>query len=222
MLTNNYAALADLLFDLGAIKFGAFTLKLDETHPEAPPSPIFLNLRTPDNPKPGPLTPEALKLAADLMYALLHLQGIGFSCLAGVPRAGDPFADSLMSCLYSWPVTQLRLGKTESAERRQVIGIQNGAYEPGDVVLVVDDLITHAGTKLEAIRALEADGLVVQDVIVLVNRQQGGLQQLEAAGYRLYSVFLLSDLLEYYQLTGRITKAKVAEVMSYIKSNQAN
>ena len=60
--------LADELFDLGAIQFGNFKLKLHEKNPNAPLSPIYLNLRTPDNPKPGNLTLKIVAQIGRLMY----------------------------------------------------------------------------------------------------------------------------------------------------------
>lgn len=59
--------LALKLFDIGAVQFGEFKLKLHEKNPDAPLSPIFFNFRTPDNPKPGPLTDEVLDLVGKVV-----------------------------------------------------------------------------------------------------------------------------------------------------------
>ena len=66
-LTGDHAKLAQLLFKVGAIKFGAFKLKLHEKDPDAPLSPIYLNLRTDRHPEnPGPLTDEMMNLIGSL------------------------------------------------------------------------------------------------------------------------------------------------------------
>lgn len=84
------------------------------------------------------------------------------------------------------------------------------------MVLLIDDLITKADSKLEAIRVLESHGLVVKDVMVLVDREQGGVQQLEAAGYRVHVAFKLSTLLKYYLESGRMSQETYHEIMEYL------
>ena len=73
-----------------------FILKLHEKS-DAPLSPIFLNLRTPDNPKPGPLTPEIVNLAASCMQALELEKRLTFDAIVGVPQAGELFATAFSS-----------------------------------------------------------------------------------------------------------------------------
>lgn len=216
--------LADMLFELGAIKFGAFRLKLHETQPDAPLSPIYLMLRTKDHPKnPGPLTFEAMELIGDLFGQVLSTSGAAeYRRYVGIPNAGEPFADQIgriWDGMYN-PPTRLRLKKTEQDRRRRISDSVEGEYEPGGVVLVVDDLITQADSKLEAIRTLEAKGLVVKDVLVLVDRMQGGREQLEEVGYRLHSVFTLERLLLRYVDTGVIDASKADEVRQYLAANR--
>jgi orotate phosphoribosyltransferase len=88
--------------------------------------------------------------------------------------------------------------------------------------LLFDDLITQADSKIEAIDVLEAWQIVISGIVVLVDRMQGGREQLEAAGYRLYSVFTLSQLLEHYVSRGFLAQAKADEVLAYVTSNRAN
>src|SRR5262249_37672449 len=63
-----------------------------------------------------------------------------------------------------------------------------GAFQPGERVVVIDDIITDGASKLEAIEPLEAAGLVVEDLVVLIDREQGGRERLAAKGYRLHAV----------------------------------
>lgn len=210
-LSATQKALADRLFAVGAVKFGQFKLKLHEQHPEAPLSPIFFNLRTPDNPKTGPLDAELVRSIAAEMAALVGYSG-GWKCVAGVPRAGDPFAKVLAEIFHC---SQLKMGKAETAERRQVAELIGGLYHIGDLVLLVDDLITSADSKLEAIAVLERYGLLVPEVIVLIDRQQGGRQQLMAKGIRLRTIFAVSDLVDHYVSTGAITSEQATAVRDY-------
>jgi orotate phosphoribosyltransferase len=217
VLEGQKAQLADSLFDVGAIKFGAFKVKLHETQPDAPLSPIYLNLRTPDNPKPGPLTPEILDQAARLM---IDAAGVFPAHIAGVPHAGDPFADAFVRVAGD-RVTVLRMGKEESGGVRRVTGVIGAKPVSGTEVLVVDDLVTQAHSKFEAIHALEGDGLKVRGLVVLVDRQQGGRQQIEAEGYGFYCVYTLPELLEHYADAGRVEQATVDAVLEYTKAASA-
>lgn len=221
-LTGKKGRVADLLFELGAIKFGAFKLKLHEKQPEAPLSPIYLNLRTDQHPKnPGPLTQEVMHLVGDLFA---EIKGIAAPCYADIPEAGAPFGDQWQRVTAGWPQgpNRLHLFKEEMPDgTRHITKRVEGEFQEHQTCLVIDELITHADSKLEAIRALEAAGLVVVDVLVLVDRMQGGSRQLQAAGYILHAVLTLDELLDHYLERGFIDSSKAEEVRQYIAANQA-
>lgn len=214
--------LARELFDIGAVKFGAFKLKLHETQPNAPLSPIYLNLRTAKNPKPGPLSPKVLDQIGLNLYRLSDDRALNFTHVVGVPRAGDPFAEALAEMAERMSgkfFRVLRLNKDEEKDKRQVGNQITGLYRQGDRVLVVDDLVTKADSKLETISALEKADLNVVGVVVLVDREQGGVRQLREAGYTLVTVFTLSELLDYYLEISYIDKLKRQEVLDYLAVN---
>lgn len=213
-LTNPRKRLLDSLFARGAVKFGEFKLKLHEKNPSAPLSPIYITLRLPDN--GGPLTSEDVWEIGQEMSRLVREMGLDFDLVAGIPRAGEPFAN-VVSQLSCKPL--LRFHKREEGGQRRIDSGVEGDYYSGQTVLLVDDLITKADTKKEAIAACESAGLIVCGVVVLVDRQQGGAEELEREGYPVYSVFALEALLKYYLGAGRIDQAKYNEVVAYIKQS---
>jgi orotate phosphoribosyltransferase len=77
-------------------------------------------------------------------------------------------------------------------------------------------VVTHADSKLEAIRVLEGNGLVVRDVAVLVDREQGGPAQLAAAGYTLHAALRLSQLLDRWRAAGGLDDATYTRVRDYM------
>jgi len=198
-----------------------FRLKLHEKQPDAPLSPYFLNLRTPENPKPGPLTPDIIGVAAGLMLDIVQQLGLEYQCIAGVPNAGDPFAEAIVALHSPGTVSLIKLGKAEGAEGRQVIGIISGEFKRGDACLVVDDLITQANSKLEALRALDEAGLRVMQVVVLVDREQGGAVQLADHGIDLLAAYQLSTLFELYRQQGLMPEEIFAEAMAYLQQEKA-
>ncbi len=89
-LTQTQEQVADRIHDRGAIKFGAFKLKLHEKNPDAPLSPIYLTLRIPEN--GGPLTDDDVEVIGQELYAMVQREGVIFDLVVGIPRAGEPFA----------------------------------------------------------------------------------------------------------------------------------
>ncbi len=216
MLIDSQKRLADKIFELGAIKFGAFKLKLHEKNPDAPLSPIYITLRRPPD---GPLTDEAVEMIGQELWAAAigKIGTVKFGLVAGIPRAGEPFAE-VISRMEDKPL--LKLGKKVEGDRRKIDSIVSGEYSPGQRVLLVDDLITQADTKKEAIGVVEGAGLGVAGIVVLIDRQQGGSEELTNAGYKFGIPFSLPELLDYYVSVDKITQAKRDEVMTYIAANR--
>ena len=206
--------LADRIHDRGAIKFGAFKLKLHEKKPDAPLSPIYITLRRPPD---GPLTDDDVEAIGQELFDMVKSEGVEFDLIAGIPRAGEPFA-KVISRLSGRP--ELKLGKKVEGDRRKIDSVIEGEYLPGQRVLLIDDLITQADTKKEAIGVCEGVKLVVAGVAVLVDREQGGSDELKEAGYNLLAVLPLSVLLDHYVGVSKITQAKCDEVMAYIAANR--
>jgi orotate phosphoribosyltransferase len=71
-----------------------------------------------------------------------------------------------------------------------------GAYEAGDRVCVIEDVVTTAGALVEAVDALREAGLTVQTAICVVDREQGGHEALGGQGVELQPIFRVSELLE--------------------------
>lgn len=213
------------LHRLGAFKDSAtspgglgYRLKLHERYPDAPLSPFYLNLRTPRNPKPGPLTPPLVHMIGMCLFAEAKRLTLRYDHVAGIPHAGDPFAEAFTSCAPpELRLNRLQLRKQERDGRRVVSGILEGGFAPGERVLLIDDLVTGADSKYEAIRTLREDcGLVVQDILVVLDRGQGGTRQLAQDGYRVHALFSLADLLDLYRDRGLMSPGVYADIQAYL------
>ena len=215
MITGVKVIIAYAIFESGAIKFGGFKLKLHEKNPKAPLSPIYLNLRVMEN--DGPLLPSQVNMIGYKMYSLLKQKGVSYDLVAGIPKAGDPFAEAIC---YDSKTPLLRLNKKVENGVRRIDSIIEGAYNFGQRVLLVDDLITQADTKKEAIAVCEKAGLIVAGLVVIVDREQGGSEELKTEGYNVYSLFTLSELLDFYVSREMIPSLTRDEVLSYIKYNR--
>lgn len=216
-----YKDVADMIFTRGAFKFGAFKLKLHEKNPDAPLSPFYLNLRTKDNPtNPGPLIDQDCDLIASALWWLAMENCPDFQAVAGIPYAGDPIIAALERLVPEPRYFRIiKLLKVVGAGKRQIVPLPGFDYHRGEKVLIFDDLVTRADSKIEAIRAVEASGSVVNDLIVLVDREQGGKSQLSAAGYSLISCFTITDLLHYYWQINQISNRQYQDCIMYIHNN---
>lgn len=217
-------ALAEKLYDWGVVEFKYTKLKLHEQNPDAPLSPIYLNLRTPDNPKPGPLTPERVEEIARYFFWRSRMLKIPCDFVAGIPRAGDPFAWEycrIYNTAFPYPIHQLRLIKEETASGRRISSVETqlGNFRKGGDVLLLDDLVTRADSKLEAIGVLESRSFTVRHILVVIDRSQGGQAGLKKKGFSLHSIFHLSWLIEHYWKARAIDQAKYEEVKAYLQAN---
>lgn len=189
--------LAARLHDIGAVKFGTFTLKSGLT------SPVYIDLRLLMS------DAELLRVAARAYAAVMT--GLAYDRIAAIPYGGVPIGAAVA----------LETGRPMIYPRKEVkehgTGLTvEGVFQAGETALVLDDLISSGGSKLEAIAPLEAAGLVVRDVVVLVDREGGGAEELAAEGYRLHSFTTLAAIARALASLGRIDDAQLDVVERYL------
>ena len=189
--------LAQALYDGGCVKFGTFELKSGLT------SPIYIDLRLLVS--QPPLLRRVAQALAD------RAQELTFDRIAGIPYAALPIGVA-MALELNRPMIYPRREVKQHGTRRAI----EGAFEAGETALLVDDLITRGGSKLEAIETLQAAHLVVRDVLVLIDREQGGAADLAEQGYSLHAVLPLTGLLEELAASDRINDAQHDEVLTYL------
>jgi len=204
MISDQKLKLAGQLLKIGAIKFGNFRLKLHEKNPDAPLSPIYIDLRLLRS------FPDVIDSAVEV-YRQLSADFI-FDIYADVPTAATPIV-AILSHVTRVPMISPR----KDEKKHGTAGPIDGVFTPGQKVLLVDDLITNAGSKLETISVLEDNRLIVSGVIVLVDREQGGVPELERNGYACRAAFRLIELLEFYSSTGLISRDDYRRTMDYLQ-----
>ena len=163
-LENEKSELSRILHKIGAIKFGTFKLTSGRI------SPYYIDLRI------VPSFPEAFQRVGDIYVKLIEteLGTRNFERIAGIPTAGMPFA-SLVAYLMKKPFLYIRPKAKMHGRERRIEGI----IMPGDRVLLVDDLITTGLSLRKAAKAIRAEGGVVSDASVLLDREEGGKERLK-------------------------------------------
>lgn len=196
------------LQEIGCVKFGQFKLKSGLM------SPIYIDLRL------LVTHPQVLKQAAQAMAGLINMElrtrnsELAFDRLAAIPYAGLPIGVAV-ALETNKPLIYPR----KEAKDYGTAKLIEGEYNAGETVLMVDDLITKGTAKLEALKPLTDAGLIVKDILVLIDREQGGAAELAQRGVALHAVFTLSQMLDELVAAGKLAPAQREEVLTWIKAN---
>lgn len=195
--TSDIQQLAAELFHLGAVKFGSFTLA------SGIQSPIYVDLRL-------LVSKPALLARAAQAYAAI-LADIDCERIAGVPYAALPIGTAV-AIAADKPLIYPR----KEAKSHGLGKLIEGAWQAGERVVVIEDLITSGGSTIETAEQLRAAGLVVEHVIVLIDREQGGVAKLAQAGIQAHSVFKLTAVLDALAAQGLLDPQKHQEVLTFL------
>jgi len=191
------STLSDGLLSAGCIKFGEFTLK------SGLKSPIYIDLRQ-------IITyPKLLEQVAQAYLPILST--LQFSRIAGLPYAAIPIATAI-SLAGNYPMIYPRKEVKSYGTKAEI----EGEYHAGETVVVIDDLATTGGSKFEAIEKLTGVGLVVKDVVVLIDRQSGAKESLAQAGYSLHAVLTITQMLDHWENTGKVEKDRIEETRKFL------
>ena len=191
------SALADSLLEAGCIKFGEFTLK------SGLKSPIYIDLRQIIS------KPKLLKRVASAYLPVLR--SLPFTRIAGLPYAAIPIATAI-SLQGNYPMIYPRKEVKSYGTKAEI----EGEYHAGETVAVIDDLATTGGSKFEAIEKLTGAGLVVRDIVVLVDRESGAKESLSKAGFDLHAVLKITQLLDHWQAAGKVEKNKIESTRKFL------
>ncbi|CAG0905133.1 unnamed protein product [Cyprideis torosa] len=187
-------------FPLGIIQFGRFTLK------SGLESPFYVDLRSLAS------SPELLKTLSNRL--LEKLGDVGFDLICGVPYAALPMATT-MSLESGVPLIIKRKENKGYGTKK----ILEGIYKQGQKCLLVDDVITSGLSLMETLWEIEKEGLVVKDICVVLDRAQGGVENLKEKGYNVHSLFNIHEVLDILLKHGHLDQEKADEVRDFVNRN---
>jgi len=189
-----------ILLRTGSLKFGTFKLSSGIL------SPYYVDLRL------IPSDPKAFRRAIDFYSSILTEDVLRRAHrLAGVPTAGIAYAAALAFSLGK-PFLYVRRDPKGHGRGRRVEGI----LLPGDKVLVLDDVITTGMNIVDAVMAIRAEGGVVEDAAVLLDREQGGEANLRKAGVKLHSFATIRRIADGLLARGTIDEEQFKEIVTQI------
>jgi uridine monophosphate synthetase len=171
----NKAQMIGKLHQIGAIKYGDFTLK------SGAKSSIYVDLRVLVS------YPQILNEIANALWQ--QTSHLSFDHLCGVPYTALPIA-TCISIANNKPML-MRRKEAKAYGTKQMI---EGHYQPEQSCLIIEDVITSGSSVLETTKDLTDVGLKPKYVAVVLDREQGGKQALEQAGYQVFNLLTLSEL----------------------------
>lgn len=141
------------------------------------------------------MSPDGLALIGPL--GLAHISAVGWNpdSIGGLTLGADPisYAISYASATTARPLRAFTVRK--EAKAHGTGKLVEGPFRDGDRVVVIEDVVTTGGSALRAATAIAAAGGIILGVLALVDREEGGREALEAAGYAVRSLARARDIL---------------------------
>ncbi len=182
------------LFDIGAIQLGKFKLHSGRT------SRLYLDLRLLVS------YPHVLRLAT---AAYQHIaQNLSFDLLAAPPLAGLPIGTSLCLAMDKPLIYPRKTAKSYGTGKSI-----EGHWQVGQSAIVIDDVITSGDSILQAIVTLKTAGLQITDAVVLIDREEGGIKNMQEQGYNAMAAMTISQVMAVLERRERITAKERAKVL---------
>lgn len=200
--------LAQALYDLGGVQFGSFDLG-----PTAGESPIYINPRVLIS-EPAMLRRVARLIHTEIQadHARRRPRLASFRAVAGVPMGGLHIATAY-ALESDTPLIYLRPALATDGSSGPSI---EGRIVAGQSALIIDDLMTGGSSILSTAQQLEESGMMVRDAIVLIDREQGGVERLHDHGCRVTPILRLKTMLNYYHAAQIINDAQFERCMTYL------
>lgn len=136
--------------------------------------------------------------------------------LCGVPYTALPIA-TLLSVQAKIPMLMRRKEAKEYGTKKMI----EGHYKRGQKCLIIEDVVTSGSSILETAKDLYKEGLIATEAIIILDREQGGRQNLEANKVEMKSLFTMTKLIEILLSHGKITRYIAVQVQDYLKGTQA-
>lgn len=184
---NPHAELILQLYDIDCIMFGEYVQASGATFP------YYIDLRKIiSNPQ---IFDKIIAAYAEI------LEPLKFDRIAGIPYGSLPTATGLALRLNSPMIFPRKEVKAHGTRR-----LVEGHYNPGETVVVVDDILISGNSVIEGAQKLESTGLKVKDIVVFINHEKGVKDRLRKQGYRAHSVLTLSEIAETLYRRDRISE----------------
>ena len=203
-MSNIASEVADALFRSGCLKFGSFRIKSGAI------SPYYIDVACLlSSPTDFCCVVDAV---ADEVKRIMSFDKI--DKLASIELKGALLLPSI-ACRANLPCVVVRKAEKAYGATGRIAG---GEVVKGEHILFLDDVVTDGASKLEGIKLLEELGAHVENLLVIVDREQGGRENLEKLGYKVHALSKVSELVNCLFRLGHISREQRDAVSNYVKS----
>jgi len=128
------------------------------------------------NCKPTTLSPRGMFLIGHLVFDAI--KDLNVAAIGGLTFGADPIAvaTAFASELNQKPINAFSIRKTR--KDHGIVRWIEGDVKPGDRVVIIDDVVTTGGSTIKAIERARSEGLNVVKAVILVDRQEGGIENI--------------------------------------------
>jgi uridine monophosphate synthetase len=202
-MVTDESKVANALYESGCVKFGSFKIKSGTI------SPYYIDMaRLLSNPKH---LCTIVEVAAKSIKQIMISEKI--NKIASIELKGALIAPSI-ACKIDLPCVIVRKEDKAYGVTGRIAGADVIA---GDNLLFFDDVVSEGLSKIEGVKPLTELGGKVKHLMVVVNREQGGKEKLEASGFQVHALTKISQVVEALKESGKITEQQAQTVLSYIK-----
>lgn len=186
------------LYDNGAIRFGSFKTVAKVY------TPIFIDLRVLVS------YPKLLHTVASIYVTFV--KKLSYDLLVSIPLGSLPIG-TIVSQIVQKPMAYVRMERKKYGTKKTI----EGCFTKGDRVILIDDVIEKGIVKKQVIRNVQREGLVVTDVVVLVNHPRGGKNDVQKMGIHVHNWTDIQEITEILWGENRVTEMQYREVMLYVE-----
>ncbi len=194
---------ANALYESRCIKFGSFKIKSGAL------SPYYIDMaKLLSKPKELCIIAE---IASQKISEISNTNPL--TKLASIELKGALIVPGI-SCKTNLPCVIVRKEEKAYGVTGRIAGAD---VERGDKILFVDDVVSEGLSKIEGIKPLLELEAEVKHILVIVDREQGGKENLEKAGYTVHALAKVSEVVTSLQKNGKISAEQAKTVLDYIK-----